>query len=145
MSRPANVCLVVYVRPLGMVLLLLALGCNLIHEVLDGVNKFEYHQSTVHWDTRARHTHVALNVLNLNCRSSPFPSLQMIHLQLSTSFVTSCASNSPSSPLEGEMSFTSTILSQLNENDRFRRRADRKAVQFLVLICLPHLRCMLIG
>ena len=38
MGRPANVCLVVYVRPLGMVLLLFALGCNLVHEVLDSVN-----------------------------------------------------------------------------------------------------------
>ena len=63
-------------------------------------------------------THVALKVLNLNCRSNPLPSLQRRHLPLSTKSVASLARAVASSPSEAEMSFVETILNTLVENCR---------------------------
>jgi len=56
-----------------------------------------------------KHTQVALNVLNLNCRSSPLPLSHNFHRPESTSAVACDVSSSVFSPREGEISLAETI------------------------------------
>lgn len=55
-------------------------------------------------------TQVALNVLNLNCLSRPLPLFQRFQRPESTREVAWAARSEAFSPLEGEMSFASTML-----------------------------------
>jgi hypothetical protein len=58
----------------------------------------------------SKHTQVALNVLNLNCRSSPLPFSHSFHRPESTSAVVCVVSSSVFSPREGEISLAETIV-----------------------------------
>lgn len=71
------------------------------------------------------HTQVALNVLNLNCRSSPLPLSHSFHRPESTSAVVWFVSSSVFSPRDGEMSLAETILGAVLWNPRNFADAER--------------------
>jgi hypothetical protein len=129
--RPANMSFVKDIRPLRVMFLLFAFGCHCVHEILLvrerictsakpplGCSSFACLSrggalarltSEYSYDAN-KHTQVALNVLNLNCRSSPLPLSHNFHRPESTSAVVSFVSSSVFSPREGEMSLAETIV-----------------------------------
>ena len=101
MRSPSNVGLVENIRPFRVVLLLLALGRYHVHEVLVSESAAR-HRSIILYGWKSN-TQVALKVLNLNCLSRPFPSLQSLQRPESTRAVVCEASVSMLSPRDGEI------------------------------------------
>lgn len=109
MRCPSNMRLIENIRPFRVVLLLLALGRHLVHEVLaDKLAAASKVLARHNWSTQ-----VALNVLNLNCLSNPLPLLQSVQRPESTRAVVCETSVSMLSPCDGEISEAWTMALRL--------------------------------